>query len=188
MNDPKRSARDRAASFVGALRCIRNDRGKLAALRRGLSDNVRLRVDAWPVVTGLGGDLEQQAYMAVAVLFASHPEESMARNFGETCLAVALAGQERGTKEIPESAERRFRRLLACSEVDDVVGQLRSWVRFAASKGVGLNYEGLFADLWHWPWYADDIRVRWARSFWQSGETVPGETPSGEANTNTIAA
>jgi len=188
MNDPKRSTRDRAAQFVGALRRSRDDRGKLAALRHGLSANVRLRVDAWPVVAGLGGNLDQEAYMAVAVLFACHPEESKARNFGETCLAIALAGQERGAKEIPESTERRFRRLLACGEVDDVVDQLRSWVRLAGSKGVGVNYEGLFADLWHWPWYADDIRVRWARSFWQSGESVPGETPSGEANTNTIAA
>ena len=53
----------------------------------------------------------------------------------------------------------------------DVIEQLRSWVRLAASKGVGVNYESLFADLWNWPWYADEIRVKLARAFWQSGET-----------------
>jgi hypothetical protein len=37
---------------------------------------------------------------------------------------------------------------------------------------VGVNYENLFADLWNWPWYADDIRVKWAKSFWQSGDPV----------------
>jgi CRISPR type I-E-associated protein CasB/Cse2 len=52
------------------------------------------------------------------------------------------------------------------------MGQLRSWVRFAASKGVGVNYESLFADLWYWPWRADEIRVNWAKSFWQSEGTV----------------
>jgi CRISPR type I-E-associated protein CasB/Cse2 len=55
--------------------------------------------------------------------------------------------------------------------VADVIEQLRSWVRLAASKGVGVNYESLFADLWNWPWYADEIRVKLARAFWQSGET-----------------
>ncbi len=37
-----------------------------------------------------------------------------------------------------------------------------------------MNYESLFADLWNWPWYAETIRVQWARSFWQSG-AVPTE-------------
>lgn len=168
MSETKRTPRDRAADFVGALRRARNDRGKLAALRRGLTDNPRLHVDAWPVIAGFGGDIGQPACVATAALFASHPEESTARNFGETCRRIALGDG----KDIAESFERRFRRLLACDGVEDVIGQLRSWVRLAASNGVGVNYESLFADLWNWPWYADDIRVKWAKAFWQSGEAA----------------
>ena len=168
---PKRSPKERAAEFVGALRRTRNDRGKFAALRRGLTENPRLQVDAWPVIVDLGGDIGQPACVAIAALYATHPEESSARNFGETCRRIAV----RDAKDVPESFERRFRRLLACGDVDDVVGQLRSWIRLAASSGVGVNYEGLFADLWNWPWYADDIRVKWAKSFWQSGEAVASE-------------
>jgi hypothetical protein len=39
--------------------------------------------------------------------------------------------------EIADSFERRFRRLLACGEVKEVINQLRSWVRLADSKNVG---------------------------------------------------
>ncbi len=179
MSETKRTPKERAAEFVGALRRARNDRGKLAALRRGLTDNPRMHVDAWPVVANLGGDIGQPGFVAVAAIFASHPEESNARNLGETCRRIAQGDG----KEIIESFERRFRRLLACNDVADVIDQLRSWVRLAASKGVGVNYESLFADLWNWPWYADDIRVKWARSFWQSGETSPLETPTANAIT-----
>jgi len=179
MSETKRTPKERAAEFVGALRRARNDRGKLAALRRGLIDNPRMHVDAWPVVASLGGDIGQPVFVAVAAFFASLPEESNARNLGETCRRIAQGDG----KEIIESFERRFRRLLACNDVADVVGQLRSWVRLAAGKGVGVNYESLFADLWNWPWYADDIRVKWAKSFWQSGESTAVETPT--ANTIT---
>jgi CRISPR system Cascade subunit CasB len=173
MSEAKRTPKERAADFVGALRRARNDRGKLAALRRGLTDNPRLHVDAWPVIAGLGGDIGQPAYVAIAALYASHPEESNACNFGETCRRIAQGDG----KDIVESFERRFRRLLACDTVDDVISQLRSWVRLAASKGVGVNYESLMNDLLWWNRSADRTRVEWAKSFWQSGEAAPAETP-----------
>lgn len=177
MNEPRRTPRERAADFVGALRRARNDRGKLAALRRGLTGNPRLHVDAWPVIAGLGGDIGQPACVAIAALYASHPEESNARDFGETCLHIAL--KDSSDHKLPESFERRFRRLLACGSVDDLVSQLRSWIALASSRGVAVNYESLFADLWNWPWYADDIRVKWARSFWRSGDgAVVAEAPT----------
>ena len=165
MSESKRTPKDRAADFVGALRRVRDDRGKLAALRRGLIANPRMHVDAWPVLAGLGGDIGQPVFTAIAALYASHPEESKAGNLGETCRRIA---QGEG-KEIAESFERRFRRLLASGDVEDVIDQLRAWVRLAASNNVGVNYESLFADLWNWPWYAENIRVKWARSFWHSG-------------------
>ncbi len=174
MSETKRTPKERAAQFVGALRRACDDRGKRAALRRGLSPATVM--DAWPVIASIGGDIGQpgeSVFVDIAALFASHSEESKDRNFGETCRRIA---QDDG-KEIPDSFDRRFRRLLACDDVADVAGQLRSWVRLAASRNVSVNYEGLFADLWNWPWYADNIRVKWARSFWQSGDLTP-ETPT----------
>ena len=168
MNESKLTPKERACAFVGALRRARNDRGKLAALRRGLTDNQQLHVDAWPVVVSLGGDIANPVFITVAALFASHPEESNAHNLGETCRRIALGDG----KDMPDSFQSRFRRLIASDDVANVNGQLRSWVRLAASKGVGINYESLFADLWNWPWYADEIRVKWAKSFWQPGDAA----------------
>lgn len=171
MSETKRTPKERAAQFVGALRRACEDRGKRAALRRGLSSTTVM--DAWPVIASLGGDIGQpgeSVFVDIAALFASHPEESNARDFGETCRRIALGDG----KDIPESFERRFRRLLACDDMANLTGQLRSWVRLASSRSVGVNYEGLFADSWGWQWYADDIRVKWARSFWRSGDIAPG--------------
>lgn len=181
MSEHKRAPKERAAQFVAALRRACQDRGKLAALRRGLSPATVM--DAWPVVASLGGDIGQpgeSVFVDIAALFASHPEESNARNFGETCRRIAQGDG----KDIPDSFERRFRRLLACDDVANVTGQLRSWVRLAASRNVGVNYESLFADLSNWPRYADDIRVKWARSFWHAGDVAP-ETPTVNPNPTT---
>jgi len=166
MSESQCSPKERAEQFVAALRRLRNDRGKLAALRRGLSPATVM--DAWPVVAASGGDIGQRVFVVTGALFASHPEESNARNFGETCRRI---GQADG-KEVPESFERRFRRLLSCTEAEDVLEQLRSWIRLAAGKGVGVNYESLLFDLLLWNKYTDDIRVKWAKSFWHTGETT----------------
>ena len=162
---------ERAANFIGKLCRVQNDRGKMAALRRGLSSATVM--DAWPVVAGLGGSIGkvgESVYVDIAALFALHSDLSNARNFGETCRVIAFAHSS--DKKLPESYERRFRRLIASSEPTHLVEQLRSWIRFAAGKGVGVNYESLFADLWNWGWYAEDIRVRWAQSFWCAGSGI----------------
>lgn len=179
MNDTKNTPKERAAAFVAALRRARDDRGKMAALRRGLTDNPRMHVDAWPVVAGLGGDIGKPAHVAIAALFATHPVESAGGNFGEACHAIATSGGP----DVPDSFERRFRRLLACGGVEEVVAQLRSWIQLAAAKGVGVNYEGLFADLANWPHHADDIRVKWARGFWKSGRAARDESETQNTTT-----
>jgi CRISPR system Cascade subunit CasB len=167
---------DRATRFVEALRRAQTDRGKMAALRRGLSSATVM--DAWPVVAALGGQIGQpgeSVHVDIAALYATHPKESKDRNLGETCRAIAELD---ASGKILESHERRFRRLLACDRAEELSGQLRTWVRLAASKGVGLNYENLFDDLAWWNSSAQRIRVRWARSFWHSSsETDVPATP-----------
>lgn len=166
MSNP--SSSERSVRFLEDLRRAQSDRGKMASLRRGLSPATVM--DAWPVVAALGGQIGQpgqSVHLDIAALFATHPKESNARNFGETCREIALA--DASDKILPESYERRFRRLLACDHTEDLAGQLRTWVRLAESKRVGVNYEILFDDLVWWNSSADRIRVRWARSFWRSG-------------------
>jgi len=152
----------RAAQFVTGLRRIKDNRGKVAALRRAISPG--LRIDAWPVIADLGGDIERPVYAAVAALYATHPEENDSANFGATCRQIAMKDSSDG--KLPESYERRFRRLLAAGSSEQLAELLRAWIRLASSKGAGVNYQRLFEDLWRWDWNADDIRVRWASEFW----------------------
>ncbi len=169
MNTPKIEVR--AASYVAALRRSRDDRGKMAALRRAFSP--RNRMDAWPVIANLGGDIGQPVYVTLASLYAAHPEESSDANFGATCRQIALKDSSDG--KLPENRERRFRRLLAADSSEQLGELLRAWVRLASSKGVGVNYEQLFSDLWNWDWRADAIRIRWAVAFWPAQKA---ETPN----------
>lgn len=146
-----------------------------AALRRGLSPATVM--NAWPVIASLGGDIGQPGesiFVHIAALFASHPEVSKDRDFGETSRRIAL--KDSSDDKIPASFETRFRRLLSSDDVGNVTGQLRFWVRLVASKSVGVNYESLMNDLLWWNRSADRTRVEWARSFWQSGDLTPETT------------
>lgn len=156
-------ATTRAARFMAALRKIQSDRGKMAALRRASSAGTAR--EAWPVIHSLGEDLRSVAACTIGASFAMHPSEDQEiHSFGATCRRIATDnGRER---EVTESFERRFRRLLACDSTEDVAGQLKAWIRLAASKGVGVNYERLFNDMAYWEKSADDIKVRWATGFW----------------------
>lgn len=151
-----------AERFIAALRRIEDDRGKMAALRRGLSEGTQRT--AWPVIASLGMDIGNQAAMTVAGLFATHPVISNARSLGQTCRFIAVDSGL--ASDIPESFDKRFRRLIACDTVEEVTGQLSAWIRLAKSKGVGVNYTELYNDLYWWTKDADKKRIRWARDFW----------------------
>jgi CRISPR type I-E-associated protein CasB/Cse2 len=171
--------KDRAARFVGRLRALKSDRGRLAALRRALSPATAHQ--AWSVIADLGGDIGHPVYSGIAALYAQHPEDGQADNFGEICRQIG--GCEK-TGKPPASAEARFRRLLACQDQDDLLHQLRSWIRLAASQGVGVPYQSLFEDAWGWPWYASDIRVRWARSFWSAKAEPEAASQAAQSETD----
>lgn len=168
----------RAARFMAALRKAQPDRGKMAALRRAASPSTAR--EAWPVIHSLGEDIRNHAACTIGALFAGHPvEDRDAYSFGVTCRRVATDnGRER---DIPESFERRFRRLLACDSAEDVAGQLKAWIRFAAARGVGVNYEQLFWDLLTWETKGDRTKMTWATGFWparRDAEETATEAPA----------
>ena len=168
-----------AGRFLAKLRKIANDRGKMAALRRGASEATKRQ--AWPVIHSLGEDLRNHAACTIGALYAEHPvEDNDAFSFGVTCRRIAL--KDGDGLEIPVSFQRRFLRLLACDTADEVAGQLRAWIRFASTKGVGVNFERLFNDLAYWEKSADEIRVRWATGFWPARRDASETAPTKEAS------
>jgi len=154
---------NRAERFLERLRKIANDRGKMAALRRATIASMERQ--AWPVIHSLGEDISNLAARAIGAFYAEHPvEDCKAFSFGTTCRRIAT--DSGGEFDVPDSFDRRFRRLLACDSAEDVVRQLRAWIRFASSKGVAVNYEKLFWDILAWDNNSERIKLSWARGFW----------------------
>lgn len=145
-SDPKETA----AKLLAYLRRLRNDRAAMADLRCALNPARRAR--AWPLLARVGG-IGRPIYETIAGLFAYHPEETNAGNFGTTCRR--LAGEN-------NSFEGRFKRLLSCDR-DEICERLRPIVLAAKAKGIPVNYEKLFADLCYW---GDNVKAQWAREFW----------------------
>lgn len=162
MNTPNEPT-THAARFMKQLRALKEDRGRMAALRRGLSPATAR--ESWPVLGAMGQDIGRLAPRTVAALFAKHPEDDpQSYSLGAACRRIAMKEADAG--KMPESFERRFRRLLACDSAEDVAGQLSTWIRFASSKGVAVNYEQIFWDLEGWEKRSDAIKLQWARDFW----------------------
>jgi len=144
--DPK----EPAARFLKYLGQLKNDRGAMADLRRALNPVQRPR--AWPLLAQVGG-IDEPRFETIAGLFGRHPEETTAGNLGTTCMQ--LSGEHK-------SFEGRFRRLLSCDR-DNVCEHVRPVVFAAAAKGIRVNHEQLFIDLWYW---SDAVKARWATEFW----------------------
>ena len=164
----------------------RQDRGVLARLRRGLSE--KTRQEAWTVLGPQFGPMavDNPVYETVAGCFAlrpviwkplDNPREEAKRNFGWTFLNARLAEPD-GKKKMGNEKEphARFRRLLACSNQDEICRHVRHAIRLANSKEKDVNYRKLFEDLW---WWNDRTKVEWAKAYWEVREETAGFSLAG---------
>ncbi len=163
--------------------------GELAALRRGCGarDHVEGRCP-WLVGEIRGAAKESVAFL-VASLLAQYSTTKIragahrlkvggnnaAGNFGVTW-KQAISGTD------SDSIKRRFHILLD-SEYDPDTGdgdlpyRLRQMVRYAASKGVGVDWAQLLLDLKFWNHFEKRAHKRWARGFFAS-DPRNDETPT----------
>lgn len=155
-----------AMGLLAFLRKFRDDRGAMADLRCALSPAKRPR--AWPLLARVGG-IGNIRMETVAGLFAYHPDETRTGNLGTTCRQLAAGNS---------SFDGRFRRLLSCDR-DEICERLRPVVLAAKAKGIPVNYEELFVDLW---WWSDKRKERWAREYWRVAEL---EEPAGAREATT---
>lgn len=162
MTTQQPNPKERAAWLLNYLRQLKEDRGAMADLRRALNPVQRHR--AWPLLARFGG-IDDPRYETVAGLFAYHPDETSSGNLGTTCRR--LSGDH-------NTFEGRFRRLLACDR-NDICEHIRPVVLAARAKGIPVNYEQLFADLFYW---SDAVKARWAAEFWGAppAEDLPAPT------------
>lgn len=151
--------------FIQYLEGLQEDRGALAALRRGLGqppgrapDMYRYVVPWLPEKVSREGEA---AHYMVASLFAYHPLAAYRGDIGAH-LRKTFSGEGDNA-----ATERRFTTLLSAHS-DDLPVYLRQAVSFLKSKGVAIHWEQLFRDLRNWNHPEGFVQRRWARSFWGS--------------------
>lgn len=149
--------------FITYLERLRDDRGALAALRRGLGQPPGTVADMYRYVVPWLSDetppLRETAYYLIAALFAYHPDAggtgNMGRHFARTC-------DPQGDNS---AIERRFTALLA-AHPDDLDFYLRQAISFLKSKEVPVNWHQLLSDVLAWDHPDRYVQQQWARAFW----------------------
>ena len=153
----------RTHPFITYLEGRRDDRGALAALRRGLGQPPGTVAGMYRyVVPWLRDDTppwREVAYYLIAALFAYHSDVggtgNMGRHFART----------RDPQGDNTAIERRFTALLA-AHVDDLDFCLRQAVSFLKSKEVPVNWHQLLSDVLNWGHPDRYVQQQWARAYW----------------------
>lgn len=155
--------------FVQYLESLREDRGALAALRRGLGQPPGTVADMYryvvPWLPEEPSHRQEAAYYLLAALFGAHPSGIDKGNMGDH-FARTLDPQGDNI-----AIERRFTALLA-AHPDDLDTYLRQAVSFLRSKEVPVNWYQLFYDLQRWHYENRSVQRDWARAFWGRPERI----------------
>lgn len=169
--------RDHDRQFIEHLEKLLDNRGALAALRRGLGKPPGRAPEMHPyVVPWLPAEPSAWAeapYYLVAALFAywhqgrTEPDRSPPENLGAS-FARLRDEQRRQSGQEPDSTERRFVGLLN-SHPDDLPQHLRHAVALLRSHDVAVDWAQLLQDIRDWGWESRGVQRRWARSFWRKG-------------------
>lgn len=170
--------------FVTYLASLAENRGALAALRRGLGqppgtvpDMFRYIVPVLPK-DAFPGSWTERSYYLLAALYASHPTAMVDGNLGNHFAAhLDIQNPERN-----DAIERRFIALLT-AHPDDLHIYLRQAISFLRSKETPVNWHQLMWDVLQlgYPDSATAVRKRWADAFWRRGaRAAGGETEAGK--------
>jgi CRISPR system Cascade subunit CasB len=149
---------DRFVAHLEALR-DREDRGALAALRRGLGSQPGTVSEMYPHILPWAphGKHAEEACYVVGSLFAFHPQKEGVGTIGRAFSMV----QDRS-----ESLEKRFVVLLNCHR-DDLPNYLRQAISLLKAKDIPVNWRQLLHDVLYWDHDAHFVQQQWARDFWQ---------------------
>lgn len=150
-------------AFVEYLEGLREDRGALAALRRGLGQPPGTVASMYryvvPWLPDEAGPKQEDAYYLLAALYGSHPAAGGTGNMGNHfARTLDLRGDN-------TAIERRFTALLAAHR-DDLPTYLRQAISFLRSEEVPVNWHQLFYDLRRWHYENRNVQRAWARAFW----------------------
>jgi CRISPR system Cascade subunit CasB len=162
----------------------KQDRGALAALRRGLGTSPGTAMEMHRYVVPFlprGRPWDEEVYYLVAALFAYwHQGESPVVAHPPDNLGASLARLR--TSDTGPSLDLRFTGLLK-SHRDDLRAHLRQAVGLLKAKNVPINWRNLCRDLRYWDHEDGWVQRNWAKSFW-GGETKTPTEPTDNHQTD----
>lgn len=180
----------RSSGLVAWLRGLaeREDRGRLAALRRGLLLEPHQFYELYQVVPsrfleGIGRD-ETERRLMVAILFAAHPvsfsDKELAvrpRNLGDS-LRLLATRRSAGTSGDPDESlseplKRRMDGLLS-AHPEDLFEHLRQVIRLLKAEEVPVDWDQLLWDLRNWGREDRRVQWQWSRSFYVGQREAEG--------------
>lgn len=149
---------------------INQDRGALAALRRGLGRLPGTAGEMHSFViprlpdTNDPNDPDVDAFYIVGALFGWHPLLWQgARGRWKSNLGASIARLD--AEDPSPSTERRFIALLN-AHPEDLQNHLERTVGLLKSKEIPVDYYQLLMDISHWDSETRSVQRRWAGSFW----------------------
>jgi len=168
----------REARFVsGVLQQCQQDKGLAARLRR--ADNPATEYQSWELLAAYGIDLEREYQRLPFVTVAAAMAKAKAERNGSLTLGRAIAACYEDGRESSQ-AKARLRRLLACSDLQEVSRILRSLFSLIDSKaGQPLDYIRLLGQLRSFPFNDQQIKAQWAQEFY--GQPVGADAGEGGA-------
>lgn len=159
-------------SFVQYLQGMKNDRGKLATLRKGLIVNQAHMT--WPLLSRFiikfDDPYQIKAIQTVAGLFAHHQKNSVtAGNFGSLCHQLLDTDEKKKiAKGESGSISRNFQYTLAANG-DEIFARVKRLVLRAKRDEIPVNYFQLTEDLLYWNSYKKErIKLAWGKEFWKT--------------------
>lgn len=158
--------------FVTYLETLAENRGALAALRRGLGQPPGAVADMYRYVVPMlpkdayPGSWTERSYYLIAALYATHPASANDGNLGNHfAVHVDLQNPDRN-----DAIERRFVALVT-AHPEDLHIYLRQGINFLRSKETPVNWHQLMWDVLQlrYPDRVATVRKRWADGFWRWG-------------------
>jgi CRISPR system Cascade subunit CasB len=145
---------------------VNEERGALAALRRGLGRAPGTAMEMHPYVVPFTRDLnrrQEDALYVVAALFGLYPRESWRRGIGEKFSNLGASLKLLKREKDSGGVERRFVALLNC-RAEDLPNHLRQFVGLLKTNDIPIDWPQLLRDVIRWD---DDENVQrnWARAF-----------------------
>jgi CRISPR system Cascade subunit CasB len=171
-------------SFVTYLETLAENRGALAALRRGLGQPPGTAPDMYRYVVPVlpqdayPGSWAERSYYLIAALYATHSAGGGAGNMGNHFAAhLDLQNPDRN-----DAIERRFIALLT-AHPEDLHIYLRQAIAFLCSKETPVNWHQFMWDVLAlgYPDRSSGVRKRWADAFWRRGAPAVNAEPGAAA-------